>query len=118
MAAELERVDVVEGQVPLPGMPEDGVLFHVEPTVDPYARLSPDQRRTARQRQQIERGIHPLAGHRTRPDLGTCVHRIHRIHRGGGNRSWPKCDLGPITSGAATDVRRWWPACDRYEARP
>ena len=30
-AAELERTELVAGQVPLPGMPAEGVLFHVEP---------------------------------------------------------------------------------------
>lgn len=113
---DLEHVDVVAGQVPLPGMPDDGVLFHVDPTTpDPLAGLSPDRRRTLRQRADVERGIHPLTRGKARPDLGncgTCAHRVLQLHY---DRTYPKCERGPRSSGAATDVRRWWPACDRYE---
>jgi hypothetical protein len=114
-------MDVVEGQVPLPGMPDEGVLFHVEPVVtvpDPYPGLSPDRRRTLRQRAQVAAGVHPLTGGRTRPDLGNCGTCAHRVLIGHHDRTYPKCELGPVSSGAATDVRRAWPACERYEARP
>ena len=45
---------------------------------------------------------------------GTCTHRILR----GRHSTYPKCDRGPITNGAATDVRAWWPACTRWEPKP
>lgn len=111
--SELERVDVVTGQVPLPGMPGDGVLFHVAPA----AQLSQDRRRAYRQRQLVKLGRHPLTGSATRPDLGTCGTCAHRQLVGGHAKTYPKCALGPQTSGAATDVRRWWPACARWEAK-
>lgn len=97
---------------------EQTSLFDVAPdaVAQPVARLSPDRRRTLRQRAQIAAGWHPLTGGRARPDLGhcgTCVHRVLEEHHG---RTYPKCDVGPQSSGAATDVRRWWPACARWEA--
>jgi hypothetical protein len=114
---EPDRVETVPGQVPLPGMPEEGVLFHIDAPEKPAPepRLSADRRRTLRQREQIDRGHHPLTGTRTRPDLGncgTCSHRFLQEHHG---KSYAKCDAGPRSSGAATDIRRWWPACSRYE---
>jgi len=116
--AELERVDEVAGQVPLPGMPEDGVLFHVEPVAPPpLAGLKPDARRTARQRQMVAAGWHPLTRGRARPDLGHCGTCAHRVLVGHHDRTYPKCDVGPTTHGAATDVRAHWPACDRWERR-
>lgn len=116
MAAELERCDLVAGQVPLPGMPADGVLFAVEPVSQPEMEdLSADRRRTARQRQLIADGWHPLTRDRARPDLGTCGTCVHRQLVGHHGRSYPKCDVGPVTHGSATDVRAWWPACSRFE---
>lgn len=93
-------------------------LFHVEPPTgasDPTAGMSADRRRTFRQRADVERGIHPLTRTKARPDLGTCGDCLHRKLYGHHDRSFPKCDLGPKTHGGATDVRRWWPACDRFE---
>lgn len=92
-------------------------LFHVDaPTADPQAGLSADRRRTLRQRGDVDRGIHPLTHGKARPDLGRCGTCAHRVMRGHGGQAFPKCDLGPATRSASTDVRRWWPACDRYEA--
>ena len=94
-------------------------LFHVDPVpAAPLSELSPDARRTARQKQLVERGLHPYMGTRTRPDLGTCGDCVHRRSTTtNGNRSWPKCWRYPsrITHGAATDIRAWWPACDQFE---
>jgi len=103
MTADLERVDVVEGQVPLPGIPE------------PEPPVSADRRRTRRQRAAIAAGRHPLTGGNTRPELGTCGDCAHRTLMGWHDRTYPKCDLGPISHGSATDVRAWWPACGRHE---
>jgi hypothetical protein len=97
-------------------------LFHVDPVTLPPGRpvekLSPDRRRTLRQRAAVDRGVHPLTGGRARPDLGTCGDCVHRFVVPWHDRSYPKCDLGPRTHGPGTDVRAWWPACDRFEPSP
>lgn len=91
-------------------------LFHVDqPTAEPVEQLSADRRRTIRQKADVERGIHPLTRGKARPDLGTCGDCAHRL---ASERRYPKCELGPNTRGAFTDVRAWWPACHRFEAKP
>jgi hypothetical protein len=114
---ELERIEMVAGQVPLPGMPEDGV--HV-PAAAPGSSgdLSADRRRAVRQRKLVDQGWHPLTRTPARPELGSCGSCVHRVFAGRGAKRYPKCDVGPSTSGAATDVRRWWPACDRWQGKP
>jgi hypothetical protein len=77
-----------------PEPPAELTLFDVTPTPPPE-KISPDRRRTARQRALIAAGIHPLMG--------------------AGGRTWPKCDLHELTHGPATDCRAWWAACGRYE---
>jgi hypothetical protein len=103
-------------------------------------KLSADRRRTARQRELITRGHHPLAylGAARHPDTrglayertdptgrdltcGSC--RFRRLQFGGA-RDYPKCivpgDGSPMTratSGASSDVRAWWPACTLWAAR-
>jgi hypothetical protein len=87
--------------------------------------LSADQRRTARRRDLLAQGIHPLAGTALHPDAprvtergqpgdgprcGGCAH----LDKHG---DWHKCDLIPRTNGAGTDARRWWPACTRWEPK-
>jgi hypothetical protein len=96
---------------------DQGGLFELtrDPRRPTRAELSPDARRTARQRDLVDTGWHPLTRTRTRPDLGTCGGCVHR--RKSTQGSYPKCGLGPITSGPGTDVRAWWPACERFEAR-
>lgn len=109
-----DRVEHVPGQLGLFAEPE-----HAAPAPEPLAGLSPDRRRTLRQRAQIQAGWHPLAGTRTRtrPDLGTCGGCAHRVLRQWHNRTWPKCDLLPLTHGAGSDCRAHWPACDRWEPK-
>ena len=88
--------------------------------------LSADQRRTLRQRRDVDSGVHPLMGGplHERADrtvkagdpkglphtCGSCVHRDPH--------GYPSCVIGPRSHGAATDVRAWWPACPRWEAAP
>jgi hypothetical protein len=114
-------------------------LFDITPYLAPAAHgatldtLSPDRRRTVRQRLDLAKGVHPLtggplhklaaphddrdaAGHR----CGTCRFRIVEEYR---SRSYPKCHwpdgtLNPpyVTHGPASDVRAWWPACTEYQA--
>lgn len=83
---------------------------------DERAHLSYGRRLTLRQRADVERGVHPLTKTPARPDLGTCGDCCHRRSERKGDGRYPKCDLGPRTHGPATDVRAWWPACDRFEA--
>lgn len=101
--------------------PAQASLFpDLQPTeLEPVERLSPDRRRTRRQRDAIAAGRHPLTGGPINHagTCGTCQHRM-----AGGQDRYPKCLLkGPddrylyVTSGAATDCRAWWPACDRFE---
>jgi hypothetical protein len=119
-----------------------GALFDVDaPPVDrdDMAGLSPNRRRTARQRDALQRGLHPLslvlrvghylalhdeaapaddpkaAGRR----CGNCRFRRRVAHEAG---TFPKCLFGAgaegaprVTHGAGTDVRAWWPACRDHE---
>jgi hypothetical protein len=106
----------------------DGLFPEPERTALPAAGaddLSADQRRTARRRDLLARGMHPLAGTPLHPDAprvtepgqpgdgprcGTCRFLRKR-------NEWWKCDLIPFTSGAGTDARRWWPGCTKWEPR-
>ena len=87
-----------------------------EPGEDVFAR-SYGRRLTEKLRAQAEMGVNPLVGTRG-PEGGTCGDCAHRQIIPYHNGSYPKCDLGPATHGAKTDVRRYWPACHRYEATP
>lgn len=88
------------------------------PPADDPAPLSRDRRRTQRQHALIAAGVHPLTRTPARPELGTCGDCVHRQLQAARGRSYPKCELGPVTAGAATDVRRWWPACSRHVTAP
>jgi hypothetical protein len=103
-------------------------LFELEP--DPaleaaaaeaarVAALSPDRRRTERQRRDVEAGRHPLMGSPTRPELGTCGDCVHRVLVGYHSRTYPKCDAAawPSSHSPTSDCRAWWPACDKFEPR-
>lgn len=93
----------------------------------PSEDLSADQRRTRRQHQQVQAGVHPLTGGPLHPlasrhrdpaspkqdpfTCGSCWYRVLSPH------GYPKCTAGDgqrVTAGAATDVRAWWPACPAY----
>ena len=80
----------------------------------PAPRLSPDQRRTQRQRDMIAKGIHPATQRALLPGTQTCGTCDHLA------RSWGrylKCGL--VTRSASTDIRAGWPACVLWqEARP
>lgn len=104
--------------------------------------LSAGQRRTRRQQEQVAAGVHPLTGgpihplasrHRDRDAPGsdpfTCGSCIFRVVVRSGAKKYPKCVYGMenptdtrtvrlprVTSGAASDVRAWWPACPDYSA--
>lgn len=108
----------------------DLTLFDVvtRPVPTPIERLSADRRRTIRQRQLIDAGLHPLTSPLASPlrlhagpsrTCGTCR---FRVAIGWHSRSYPKCTFGGPTwprasHGAATDVRAWWPGCVDHEER-
>lgn len=99
----------------------EATLFPLPDPEPTYRELSPTARRTVRRQQLLEAGIHPASRLRVVPDSGercaTCVH-LHLRHSPAGRRFW-KCDLNPRhpwdSAGAATDVRRGWPACEAWE---
>lgn len=77
--------------------------------------LSDQRRRTLRQRQRIERGLHPLANgpiNASGETCGSCAHCVgHRQAQ-----SWYKCALIGGHSNA-TDIRLSWPACSAWKAK-
>jgi hypothetical protein len=101
--------------------------------VEPVEKLSPDRRRTLRQRTDVEHGRHPLTRGRLAADpaasCGNCRFRsLLRWH----NRTYPKCvwdytsqDQGAsgnryyspprVAHSASSDVRAWWPGCVDHE---
>ena len=100
------------------------------PEVDP--KLSAGQRLTLRQSDRIAIGLHPLGSRALHPEAsrnrdstsprtdpftcGSCVFRVVQQHH---NKTYPKClSHGDkhVSSGPATDVRAWWPACTDYSA--
>lgn len=91
------------GTVPLAPKPAD------EKFAPSYGR-----RLTERLRKLADSGINPLTGTRG-PDGQTCGDCIHRQLVGGHSKAYPKCDLGPRTAGPKTDIRKYWPACHRFE---
>ena len=98
-------------------MTEPTLFDGYEPVPDQLAGLSADRKRTLRQHQMVEQGIHPLTRQRTMPEWGTCGEcRFRKVlsHHGG---DFPKCTRDParLTHSAATDCRAWWPACHQFE---
>jgi hypothetical protein len=89
------------------------------PTPEPVEKISPDRRRTLKQRALLDAGIHPL----TRAPLLPAEHGLtcgdcwrFDVHEWR-NRTYFKCELN-VTHGAATDIRKSWPACTRYLPPP
>jgi hypothetical protein len=108
-------------------------LFGMEPeTGEPAAGLSDGRRRTMRQKALIDAGRHPLSAVTSRPlrlhpgapdpddrkapgpRCGNC-----QFIEAWGAHGYLKClrgDKQPFaTHGAATDLRRWWPACEYWQ---
>ena len=75
--------------------------------------LSADRRRTIRHREALDRGVHPVSGRPLRGS-GICGDCVNHEVNGGAQRPYHKCRLNN-TSGAATDIRVSWPACNAYE---
>lgn len=116
------------------------------PAPEPEPKLGADARRTLRQAAALARGRHPLglgvAPIRLHPDAPPADDRKAPGPRCGdclfigaitsnGNKYYLKCTRGRSgeigtpsfkrgpweTHGAATDLRAWWPGCERWEAR-
>lgn len=93
-------------------------LFDVGPAPTPAEPLSATQRLTIRNRDLLDRGVHPAT--RTAlldPKWGyTCNDCAHLRRWQYHNRTYVKCErhhLGESHS-AASDVRVGWPACARF----
>lgn len=120
-------------------------MFGDDAPAEPAVKLSPDQRRTQRQRQAIANGVHPLGlvvpGVSVHLEVlvggqnytcGDCRFRQLQRHH---DTTHPKCTFGArevhrvgyegkgyqdteyprISRGAGTDVRAYWPACSNFE---
>lgn len=119
-------------------------LFDIEPAAapEPGRKLSTDARRTVRQAEALAHGRHPLgisfSPVRLHPDAppaddrkapgprcGGCLFIVRnawgylKCTRGrSGEIGTPSFRSGPReTHGAATDLRAWWPGCERWEER-
>ena len=118
-------------------------LFDCGPAPDPGPKLGADARRTLRQAAAMKMGSHPLAllgSHlRLHPDAPPADDRNAPGPRCGGcafivknERDYLKCTWGRSgeictpsfrsgpyeTHGGGSDLRAWWPGCDRFEERP
>lgn len=107
-------------------------LFDVDPAAiqptpaDPLAGLSTRRRLTVRQFTDLQMRVHPVTKRPLRADApvasnkcatgprcGSCVHLFGHEFRflkcGAANRRY-------ATRGQASDIRKWWPACDLYQS--
>jgi hypothetical protein len=86
-------------------------LFDIPETRVQIDTLSPDRQRTIRNRLLLERGVHPVSRRKLLGGIQvyTCGDCIHHKKKG----RYHKCDLNS-TSGAATDIRVSWPACELF----
>jgi hypothetical protein len=68
---------------------------------------------TRTQAERAAAGFHPTSA-LPFAQSGTCGECSH-LCATGRNRTHYKCDLVPPTHGPGTDVKRKWPACNRFE---
>ncbi len=102
-----------------PEIPTQGALFaDIEaPALGP-APLSYGRRLTARRRAALARGVHPVSGFPLFPaEQGRrCADCRNLFVHGRSSQDYWKCELN-ATRGAATDIRRTWPACTAFRAK-
>lgn len=91
--------------------------YEPEPEFD-LSGLSADQRRTRRQRLLIEQGINPATKRPLAETGETCGSCGHCWRVGWRSKAFFKCGLVDPTHGPGTDIRKWWPACDRWAPSP
>ena len=72
----------------------------------------------ATQRDRVARGLHPMGLRLASPGTGTCGTCIHLSAAPYHDGKYFKCKLTKWTHGFGTDIRRKWPACERYESHP
>lgn len=99
-----------------------GALPDPEPQPDPYEGMGHDARRTARRRERIAQGVHPVAPHMLAGNSKTCGDCAHLILKdgpmlGAGRGKWWKCTK-LLHHGHGPDMRKSWPACTLFEERP
>lgn len=78
-------------------------------------RLSPDRARTQRAKERIARGVHPFGMKLLEPrgeTCGSCVNLQAKEMRSGTCHF--KCKLRGDTNGPGTDLRKSWPACEKW----
>lgn len=79
--------------------------------------VSRDAQRTRQAELRISRGFHPFGLRLREPrgeTCGTCSHLVTKEYAG----RYFKCALRGDTKGPATDCRKKWPACERWEGAP
>lgn len=84
--------------------------------------ISRDRARTIQAELRIQRGFHPF-GLRLREPRGETCGACGHLREVEYAKTYFKCALRGETKGPATDVRKKWPACERWvseksEARP
>ncbi len=80
----------------------------------PTEKLSPDRARTLRRRRMIEAGQHPVTRIPLREPRGETCGSCAHIYKTG---RWFKCDLVARTGGPGTDLRKSYPACQKWEPK-
>lgn len=112
--------------------PVDPARIVVRPAPKPKEKISADRLRTKKQRTLLAKGKHPITHLPLHTEAAPvdnrdaegrrCGNCIFREQYGYHRRTYAKCVLpGPsggtphVTHGAGTDVRAWWPGCERHE---
>lgn len=94
-------------------------LFDPGPEEVPVS-LSRDRKRTIRNRDLLDRGIHPatrrpiivFSEERGAWTCGDCAHHVAKRYA----KTYHKCLKAGITGGPGTDVRVSWPACVMFKS--
>ena len=93
-------------------------LFEV-PETPKEKKLSPGRRLTLRQKDKLNRGIHPMMGGPLKDDGSTCGNCMFVYPTGeSGTRRFYKCQKITATRGPGTDLRLAWPGCAKHEGIP
>jgi hypothetical protein len=81
---------------------------------DPYAGMSPDQRRTARRRDQLAVGIHPMTSGPIHADTAATCGNCSFMRLLVRAKTYPKC-VNPDVPVIGTDMRKSWPGCEHWK---
>lgn len=98
----------------------DPAIYQIEglPPPERWAHLTADQARTMRATITIAQGNHPMGGNLREPageTCGSCCRCVAVQY----NKTYYKCDLcrATWTKGPGSDIRKKWPACERWEPK-